>query len=295
MIDKVISVCSRKDAEVWEVSHKKILHNIAAKQYAVIVPEHEVAFFQSITDKHFNVVSETIYSKYLKNLKRRLPQSQMHQYGWYLQQIIKLAAIKEMSGDEVALIWDADTIPTQPLNFLGKDNLLRYYQGTEHHEPYFECIKRITGLKKIVGFSFIAQCFAIKAQWFHEFCTNIEAKHGMGWDEAILNQIDFSEDNGFSEYETLGTYISHHYSDQVEYSTRPWYRLGNSLIGHPAFLDTYLSKSHPSKYDFISFEKWDRIKPYFLKVTIPYLFRIRIPRFVSTLKSKIGIKKILDN
>lgn len=280
-IEKVISVCSKKDAEVWEICHKKILSNIAANHYVVIVPEAEVPFFKSVTSYPYEVISESIHSSFLKNLRTHLPANQLHQYGWYLQQLIKLAAIHAMGKDQIALIWDADTIPVKALEFINSSNQLVYYQGTEHHQPYFDCIKRLTGLEKLVDFSFIAQCFPIKAGWLHEFFDDLEKKHDTTWDKAILNQIDFNEGNGFSEYETLGTYISHKYSTQIFYSKRPWYRLGNSLIGHPAFLDAYIKKNKSLKYDFISFEKWDRIKPYFFKVTIPYFLKITIPRFLK--------------
>lgn len=286
-IDKVISVCSKKDAAVWEICHKKVLSNIVANHYVVIVPDAEVPFFKSITLHPYEVISESIYSPFLKNLKTYLPVDQLHQYGWYLQQLIKLAAINEMSKDQIALIWDADTVPVKPLEFINSSNQLIYYQGTEHHQPYFDCIKRLIGLEKIVNFSFIAQCFPIKAGWLHEFFEDLEKKHGASWDKAILSQIDFNEGNGFSEYETLGTYISHKYGNQIFYSKRAWHRLGNSLIGHPVFLDTYIAKNKSLEYDFISFEKWDRIKPYLFKVTIPYFLKITIPKFLKNcLKTK---------
>jgi hypothetical protein len=285
-IEKVISVCSKKDAEVWEICHKKILANITANHYVVIVPQAEVSFFQSITSDPYEIISESCYSASLKDLRNHLPTGQMHQYGWYLQQLIKLAAIQEMGKDQIALIWDADTVPLQPLEFVNANNELIYYQGIEHHQPYFDCIKRLTELDKIVDFSFIAQCFPIKAEWLHAFFSSIEKRYSTTWDKAILSQIDFNQGNGFSEYETLGTYLSHKYQNHISYSKRPWQRLGNSLIGHPAFLDDYIQHNKPLKYDFISFEKWDRIKPYFFKVTIPYFVKFTLPKF---------LKKILSN
>jgi hypothetical protein len=286
IIEKVISVCSKKDAEVWEICHKKILSNITAKHYVVIVPEVEVDFFKSITSNPYEVISESTYSSSFNSLRAFLPKNQVHQYGWYLQQLIKLAAIQEMSEEQIALIWDADTVPVQPLEFMNKNNQLIYYQGTEHHQPYFDCIKQLTGLEKIVNFSFIAQCFPIRVEWLHRFFGELEKKHATTWNKAILSQIDFNGGNGFSEYETLGTFISHYYENQICYSERPWLRLGNSLIGHAAFLDDYIHKNKPIKYDFISFEKWDRIKPYFFKVTIPYFFKITLPKFF---KNYLGV------
>ena len=280
-LEKVISVCSKKDAEVWQICHKKVLSNIAANHYVVIVPEAEVPFFKSITLYPYEVISESIYSSFLHNLRAHLPAKQLHQYGWYLQQLIKLAAVNEMGAEQIALIWDADTVPIKPLEFINSNNQLIYYQGVEHHQPYFDCIRRLTGLEKIVDFSFIAQCFPIKAGWLHKFFSDLENRHATSWDKAILGQIDFDGGNGFSEYETLGTYLSHKYGQEISPTKRPWYRLGNSLIGHVAFLDGNINKNKLLNYDFISFEKWDRIKPYFFKVTIPYFLKITIPTFLK--------------
>jgi hypothetical protein len=277
-IDKVVSVCCKKDSETWLIAHKKILEHVSASKYLLIVPDQDVHFFKLITTKPYQVISESIYlGVFQEELLKKLPKQQRHQYGWYLQQFIKLAVIEKSPPNEVILVWDADTIPIQKLEFINEHRKLIYYIGNEHHQPYFDCISRLADQKKIVDFSFISQCFPMRAEWMHEFCNYIESKHEVSWMKAILNSIDFNEGNGFSEYETLGTFLTHKYLDQMIISKRQWHRLGNSLIGHPAFINRYISKNKALKFDYMSFEAWDRTKLYFFKVTIPYFFMITAP------------------
>jgi hypothetical protein len=290
-IDKVVSVCSKKDAETWAIAHKKVLEHINASHYHVIVPDQDVLFFELITTKPYQVISELIYLEiFQERLLKALPKHQRHQYGWYLQQFIKLSVIEKSPPNEVILVWDADTIPIQKLEFVNEHCKLIYYSGNEHHQPYFDCINRLAEQKKIIDFSFISQCFPMRSEWMHEFCDYIENKHEVSWIQAILNSIDFNEGNGFSEYETLGTFLTHKHPDQIVITQRKWHRLGNSLIGHPAFLNRYISKNKVLKFDYMSFEKWDRIKPYFFKVTIPYFFLITAPNKIDCLFRKFQKK-----
>jgi len=249
-----------------------------AKRYRVIVPDIEILEFSKKSPPEFEVIGESRYTAQFKNqLLNLLPVDKKSQYGWYLQQFIKLLAMKDNDSSAVVLIWDADTAPIKKLNFVDSSGKLIYYKSTENHTPYFETIYKLTALNKKVSFSFIAQCFPMKVSWLNEFCTLLEEKFHLPWVEAILSQIDFDAPNSFSEYETLGTFISHHHEDEVIYTDKPWWRLGNTLINHVAFLSIKKADELADQYDFISFEKWERAKPYFIKVSVPYFFKIYLP------------------
>ena len=277
-ISQLVSVYCLKDIEAWGITSNFIVRNIAAKEYRVIVPDNEIKEFEKKSPSQFKVIGESRYTKQFKDLLLDLlPHDKKSQFGWYLQQFIKLLAVKDNEPDAVVLIWDADTAPINPLKFISPDGKLMYYKSTENHNPYFETIYKLTGLNKIVSFSFIAQCFPMKVSWLNEFCAELEKKFSMPWLEAILSQIDFDAPNSFSEYETLGTFISHHHADQIFYTDRPWWRLGNTLLNHVAFLSSKKAVELSKQYDFISFEKWERAKPYFIKVSIPYFFKIYLP------------------
>ena len=277
-ISQLISVCCLKDIEAWQITSNFMVRNIAANEYRVIVPDRETAEFQKKSPPQFKIIGESRYTDQFKDrLLKLLPQDKKSQFGWYLQQFIKLLAIKDNADDAIVLIWDADTAPINQLQFINPEGKLIYYKSTENHEPYFQTIRKLSGLNKIVSFSFIAQCFPVKVSWLNELCSELEEKFKMPWTDALLSQIDFATPNSFSEYETLGTFISHHHADQIIYSDRTWWRLGNTLLNHVAFLSPKKATELSKQYDFISFEKWERAKPYFIKVSIPYFFKIYLP------------------
>lgn len=282
LIDELACVCCKRDALTWRVASQYIVRFIVAKRYKVYVPDGEVDFFKSISPNIFEVVGESIFTQHFSTeLKRRLPTRIADQFGWYLQQFIKLYAIGACKPSGLVLIWDADTVPIRPLNFIDTQGRLIYYQSDEHHPPYFETISRLLGLEKKVNFSYISQCFVLRVSWFENFCRQLEERYQTGWVDALLNSIDFEEGNGFSEYETLGTFISHHYPDQITYSENKWLRLGNSTLGHIAFLNDRVIAGDLHDYDFVSFEKWDRAKPYYRRVAIPYFFRVYLPSLLK--------------
>ena len=279
-IDQIISICCARDAIVWKIASMYITKNIDSVHYKVIVPDNEVDLFKKISSKPFEVLGESIYTeRFADEIKKRLSKKISGQFGWYLQQFIKLSAAACSQKNEVVLIWDADTIPLKKLVFIDKRGQLNYYQGTEHHQPYFETIERLLGLSKKVNFSFIAQCFVMKAAWIQELFHKIENIHGKRWELALLDAINFEEGNSFSEYETLGAYISEFHASEITYTKSKWLRLGNSEIGHPAFLSPDLIDKKLYQYDFVSFEKWDKAKPYFWRVTLPYFLKVYIPSF----------------
>lgn len=271
-----------RDAQTWKIASTYIVRNIAAKHYKVYVPDAEVDLFKDISTAPFQVIGESIYTnQFASEIKGRLSKKVVGQFGWYLQQLIKIAAVKDCHPSETVLIWDADTIPLRLLTFVDKQGRLQYYQGYEYHHPYFETVMRLLHLSKKVRFSFIAQCFVMKAAWVQEFCAEIELRHHKSWVAALLDTINFNEGNSFSEYETLGTFISHRHGNEVSYIDRKWLRLGNSSIGHPAFLTPKLIASELSEYDYASFEKWDKAKPYFLRVVLPYFFKVYLPSLIK--------------
>jgi hypothetical protein len=199
-----------------------------------------------------------------------------------LQQFIKISAAKDSIKDAVVLIWDADTVPIKKIDFITQDGKLIYYKGVEHHQPYFDFIYRLLGLEKKVDFSFIAQCFALKASWLQELCDELENKYGVHWIDALLNSIDFNEGNGFSEYELLGTYFSYTHKNSMSFVDKKWLRLGNSKVGHVSFLNQQLIQGPLSEFDFLSFEAWDKMKPYFWKVQLPYFFKVYLPSLFAS-------------
>ena len=180
----------------------------------------DISKFEEISPIQYTVLDEREVLPHLNvnDVAEKLPESYKHRAGWYLQQLIKLAAIDYLQAgdDQLMLIWDADTVPLKKLNFY-KDGRCIYFMGLEHHPPYFISLSRIINLTKLVNFSFIAQCFVLKKKWIKEFISELEELHKINWFEAILGQSDLTHPSGFSEYETLGNWLMARHKDEIAF------------------------------------------------------------------------------
>lgn len=257
-LTSVVCVCSARDIDVWAVAAPYICRNIMAKNYVLVVPDRELAQFQEQTPGVFRVVAESVYLGKFRVQLQALAQITPKRYGWYFQQLIKLSFLETAEADDVFLIWDADTIPLKPLQFIESDGALRYYRSEEFHKPYFTAILRLLGMDRTAGASFIAQCFAIRGCWAKQFFAHIEARHQMPWMDALIESVDFSEQCGFSEYEALGTFLAHTHADEMRLATGQWDRCGRSLTGEARYIDWPIFKGRVRKFDFVAFEKWDQ-------------------------------------
>ncbi|MBF0162168.1 MAG: hypothetical protein HQL88_07760, partial [Magnetococcales bacterium] len=256
---KVVSLCCARDSRVWQRSSPWIVRHIVAASYEVLVPDQEVEAFRAITPSPFVVVGESHYlqERGMAWVMARLPPGHGRP-GWYLQQFLKIAAACSAAAEEVVLIWDADTIPLKPLSFVQADGRLIYYKSDEHHPPYFKTIRNLLGLEKKVDFSFIAQCFAIRSGWAQAFCDEVARRSGLHWMEGIIKSLDFEDFFCFSEYESLGTFLTHHHPAELHFSDSPWQRFGSSRVGPLESLSEERLQSLADRYDYITFEWWDQ-------------------------------------
>ncbi len=256
-ISNVISVCTQKDLQVWKTTSRFMLKNISSSSYLVIVPQVDVKVFMNATPSDIQIIPEDEVLGFANILRIKEAISNESRFGWYLQQFLKICAISQGENEDVNLIWDSDTVPLTRLSFIDENYNLSYYTGTEHHTPYFDQIERSLQLKKIVDYSFIAQCFPAKVCWARSYIDALESKNKCHWIDAILKSIDPKELSGFSEYESMGTYFSHNFQNEMTTSQGKWERSGNRLIGINKFTDTIASKLG-RRLDFIAFEAWEK-------------------------------------
>jgi hypothetical protein len=260
-INRVISVCAAKHLSVWEVASRAILDNINSNEYEVVVPDSEVHTFSRFSPRSYLVTPESAYIGHIKPmLQAEINGAQPERFGWYLQQFIKLATLEQHAQNDLMLLWDADTVPLRPLKFTSNGEVVLYYTSGEYHHPYFKVIERLTGMTRTVDRSFIAQCFPVKGAWVSSLKTMIEDQSPeQSWLETIIEAIDFTESSGFSEYELLGTFISHRYPDNIRLLDKRWERRGSTLIGKIERLQSPFWRAFLKGLDFVSFEEWDRV------------------------------------
>lgn len=254
----VVSVCSSKDIDVWSVAALNICKYIPATRYYLYVPDHEVGLFREKTPSLFEIIGEqAICGDLIDNLRERIAGKAEDRFGWYLQQLIKLMALYVHQADDLIIIWDADTVPLKRLSFATESNQIIHYAGSERNKPYFDAIERLLGMEPAVNYSFIAQSLAMKGAWLKIFFDEIEQRHGKPWPTAVLDSIDFHQDAGFSEYETLGTFAARRFGTEMIRSGSEWNRFGNRDIGSVFELANPTARKKLAKYDFVSFEAWD--------------------------------------
>ena len=214
----------------------------------------------------------------IKNIMDKHFEASNRCYGWYFQQILKMGAAEIKEINQYYLIWDADTIPTSDLNFFGVNNKIFYSSSTEYHKPYFNAINKLLVVDKYADFSFITEHMLIVTSVMQKLISEISNNttvNGDTWFEKIINASDTDVLQGFSEFETYGTYILNHYEDLYVHRKLNSNRNAGMLYGR------YISKrkiksTFVGKYDVISLEQWQTPKfPYcILDISFKYVFKI---------------------
>lgn len=260
-VDKIVSLCKASHVDVWKVAARRILRCISAKKYEVVVPDSAIDIFKQNTPHQYEIRPESDYANGLdiKQIEAVLPEERRDRAGWYLQQLLKLEACRTAEHDEdIVLIWDTDTIPMRDLQFITPDGRLILRTSNEFHRPYFAAIKKLIGLPRLAHHSFIAQCFPARSRWVRALASAIEARHGVHYFDAILRCAEKSDISGFSEYETLGTFVFHHYNHEIAFSSSPWSRRGRAVFGS---LRNFVSIMSKMDLEYVTFEDWESIPP----------------------------------
>ncbi len=236
---------------------RQVRNHIAARRYLLIVPPADMAVFSRRLSPEVEIHDWEDYlgGWTLSRVRAALPETVADRAGWYLQQIVKIAAARAEKG--TALIWDADTIPLRPLDFGEDGAVINVYGSREHHAAYFDTLERLTGLRKIPDRSFIAQCLCVRWLWANEFIGAVEAHTGKFWIEAILSEIRGAGISEFSEYESLGTFVCERFPNEIRFNDRRWLRRGPQLVKGLADLTPGKLAALSQVYDFITFERWD--------------------------------------
>jgi hypothetical protein len=261
----VITICHLAHADVWRLTSTLLPKFVEADEYRVYVPSSEVEAFLSITDPAIQVLSEdSLGASYALRLKNAVDSAEnVNRYGWYLQQFHKLEALRINPADRL-VIWDADCVPVDEIKFFDSNNVPIYTTSKEHHRPYFAMIHRLLGLSRVQSQSFVGPGFPILRGWVEDFIREVEARNdGFTWFDAIISQTDLSLMSGFSEFETLGTWITNSHPDGWKTSKARWERLGRSRFGPAKDLTSsqVVSIGKRENLKVISFENWDEPPP----------------------------------
>lgn len=259
---QTVSICSLNHKDVWKLTSSLLPKFVKADEYHVFVPSKEVEEFRKFTNPAITIRSQSeLGSSYSEELFSRIciADNQIR-FGWYLQQFFKIEALLSSTADFL-VIWDSDCVPTSPIPVFDEfESPVFMSSASEYNQPYFDSIKRLLGLDRAQEFSFVIPGFPIPKTWLREFEQLILEKHeGKNWYEAIMDTTDFALFSGFSETETLGTFVANNHPGEWSTFRGNWERRGQKRFGYARkFTPERIQEiGQEANLDIISFENWD--------------------------------------
>jgi len=258
----VITLCNSAHIDVWKLTSELLPRQIKASSFRVYVPIEEIEMFREVTPSIFEVLPQNDYGReYFESLSRACSlANNLGRFGWYLQQFLKIEILLASPEDHL-VIWDADCVPLKPITtFNSTGDPVYMLASNEYNQTYFENIERLLGLKRIQDFSFVIPSFPVKKLWLQMLIEELTERSGKNsWWEAIIDSTDFSLRSGFSETETIGTWVANKYPGQ--WSTYPgrWERRGQKEFGYARnfSVEKLIRHTRKSSLDIVSFENWD--------------------------------------
>lgn len=176
--------------------------------------------------------------------------------GWYFQQFLKIAFALSPYSKAYYLVWDADTIPLNQIEFFDGNKLL-FNPKKEYHKPYFETIQRLYDVGKIADYSFISEHMMVKCDVVEELICAVGNLDN--WWKNVLDKCDLTDRQSFSEFETIGTYCLVHYPGLYQMRLLRTFRGGGAIFGRQISEKELALLS--MDFDTVSFERGS--KPFF--------------------------------
>lgn len=257
-----VTICSLEHRHVWGLTSHLMLEHVDASDYYLFVPEKQISAFNKITPEKFTIYSQEDLGKdYMGKLHKKMSTAEnLSRLGWYAQQFHKINALRQLNQSKLA-IWDADCVPVREVALYDAEGKPIYMMASEQNPDYFELISRLLGMKKIVDCSFVIPGFPILNVWVSEFIKYLEELHQDSWFDSILNNVDFKKRSGFSETETLGTWLSNVHLSEMKFQNLSWDRSGQTRFGYAKRMSPTSLKQicRTQDLDIVSFENWDVI------------------------------------
>ena len=158
--------------------------------------------------------------------------------GWLYQQFLKLNWNK-LSDKKYCLVFDSDTILIRPQTFVHNDKIV-FNCSDEYHLPYYKTYKILFSYLPKLPLSFVSHYMVFERESTLEMKKHIEQQTGLEWEKAILKNVDYKENSGFSEYESYGHFMHSNYRNIMEINY--WYNESFNKLKFPS-VDQILSES----------------------------------------------------
>ena len=252
----IVTACRLKDLPVLKLAARNLPLFVPFKKLHVLTARRHFPQFSKALGPEVILVDEDAFIPGMTLAELRLlaepgfPQGA----GWYFQQFLKYQFAFQETGDDHYLIWDADTVPLQPLEFFDDQGRMLLTTAEEHHLPYFETYQNLLRHDPHREFSFISQHMIVRKSILREMLESIDSNlPGLeNWAWKIMRHLRGGGTNRFSEYEMLGHYVKNRHPEAAVFRQLPWLREGArcGFAGPSPATLARLSKDHA----FVAFE-----------------------------------------
>ena len=141
--------------------------------------------------------------------------------GWIKQQFLKLNCPAIMGCEDVVTM-DSDTYPLRPVTFCDPDGRLILYNGDANQAPFHRFTRAALGTLPAMPANFIAHCMLFHGPFLQALHTEIEARHGKPWTEALQDLVAQPANvvGSMSEFDLYGQFVSKTFPTRT---TQRWY------------------------------------------------------------------------
>ena len=142
-----------------------------------------------------------------------------------------------------------------------KSVLMLLTEGKKLHPPFFACFERLVGKTNGKIIPFVAHNMIIHKPIMLELLDRIEKRFDKKWFDAILDNIDYSQNSFFSEYQTYGNYLINYHPNRVSIRRLAWSEslkpkaALNILLGRLHYFALHSYKKQPNPISFFLTQK----------------------------------------
>lgn len=280
MFDVIMPVTNQHN-NIAHLSIISLIRNVTPRRIYIMTAKDNFLFFEKL-QKNYPVVpldeNGVIPDVHLQSIAEFIDNAGQNRAraGWYFQQFLKMSACFLPDISDYYLIWDADTIMLNPIQFLNDKNQTLIKPSSEYHQPYFDTYYKLLGKTRSVNFSFISEHFFINSTYMKELILAIEehTTTELHWVWKIMTAIDTKQlsMSGFSEYETYGNFVNTVHPETFALRPLKTIRYGARKFG--PIPNKYDLSRLSSVYSYASFENWDTGKP--IRILIEKLLSVLI-------------------
>ena len=203
-----------------------------------------------IPEETFFMKNYGLHKRDIESMFNNQPDHRSREFGWWYQQIIKLAAYTQISGlSDPYIVWDSDLIPLVKWSIyphIGESQykiaILQEKARSEWNiEQYKDSMMYLTGLKAIEPEegTFVPHHFVLHhcvLEQLHNHIENYGTRYnnniGMNWIHCIM-QLSHTFFR-FSEYKTIATFMTKYFPEMLKYHKFKKYGRFGYRIREPA-------------------------------------------------------------